>query len=55
MVTEGRTAAIASKFPLAGLGPLHSNIHRSNQGDLKMEIKKCKPSAVSLTSITLQI
>ena len=43
MVIEVRTAATASGSPHAVLGPLQSNIHRSNQSDLKMAIKRCKP------------
>lgn len=44
----------SSLSPGAGLGPLQSSIYRSNQNESKIEIRKCKPSGISLTSTTLQ-
>ena len=51
MVIEVQTVATASGFPHTVLGPLQSNIHRSNQSDLKMAIKRCKPQPSHLLSL----
>lgn len=51
MVIEVRTVATASGFPHTVLGPLQSSIHRSNQSDLKMAIKRCKPQPSHLLSL----